>query len=58
MRRYDTANYFEIDRRLGDKALFRKVVKQCHARGIRVVLDGEGNINDTSSVVYSCRGVQ
>uniref|UniRef100_A0A7S0NAT6 CBM20 domain-containing protein n=1 Tax=Pyramimonas obovata TaxID=1411642 RepID=A0A7S0NAT6_9CHLO len=40
---YDTADYFEIDRRLGDKALFRKVVKQCHARGIRVVLDGVFN---------------
>lgn len=40
---YDTADYFQIDRRLGDVDLFKKIVKQCHARGLKVVLDGVFN---------------
>jgi len=40
---YDTADYFQIDRRLGDVKLFKQVVDQCHARDIKVVLDGVFN---------------
>ncbi|GAQ88582.1 glycoside hydrolase family 13 protein [Klebsormidium nitens] len=40
---YDTADYFKIDRRLGDVALFKQVVDDLHARGIRVIVDGVFN---------------
>lgn len=36
---YDTADYFRVDRRLGDNAALRRLVDACHARGLRVALD-------------------
>ena len=36
---YDTADYYRVDRRLGDNALLASVVKELHRRGIRVILD-------------------
>lgn len=41
--RYDTHDYFEIDPALGNLALFRKLVRRAHARGMRIVLDGVFN---------------
>lgn len=41
--KYDTIDYFEIDPQFGDKATFKKMVKACHARGIRVMLDAVFN---------------
>jgi glycosidase len=40
---YDTTDYFQIDRRLGDVKLMRKIVAELKERGIRVVLDGVFN---------------
>jgi glycosidase len=40
---YDTIDYFQIDRRLGDLALFRQIVDELHRRGIRIILDGVFN---------------
>lgn len=40
---YDTADYFRIDRRLGDEADFDALVVAARERGIRVVLDGVFN---------------
>eukprot|EP00793_Prasinoderma_coloniale_P001349 PRCOL_00005124-RA len=40
---YDTADYFQIDRRLGDVALMKEIVAELKERGIRVVLDGVFN---------------
>jgi len=40
---YDTADFFEVDRRLGTTEDFRAAVKKIHARGIRIVLDGVFN---------------
>ena len=37
---YDTADYYRVDRRLGDDATLRDMVAQMHAHGIRVILDG------------------
>ena len=37
---YDTADYYHVDRRLGDRALLAEVVSHLHSNGIRVVLDG------------------
>ena len=40
---YDTLDYFSIDPRLGDDADFDSLVAACHARGIRILLDGVFN---------------
>ncbi|MFV0560717.1 MAG: glycoside hydrolase family 13 protein [Enterococcus sp.] len=47
--KYDTSDYFEIDPAFGDKELFKKLVTECHHRGIKVMLDAVFNhIGDTS----------
>lgn len=37
---YDTADYYRVDRRLGDEATLAELTGALHARGIRVILDG------------------
>lgn len=47
--KYDTIDYLKVDPAFGDGALFKKLVKECHARGIKVMLDAVFNhIGDTS----------
>ncbi|QGH35807.1 alpha-glycosidase [Gracilibacillus salitolerans] len=41
--KYDTIDYFEIDPQFGDKETFRTLVKKCHERGIKVMLDAVFN---------------
>ncbi|KHE72878.1 glycoside hydrolase family 13 protein [Halobacillus sp. BBL2006] len=41
--KYDTIDYMEIDPQFGDKETFRKLVRKCHERGIRVMLDAVFN---------------
>ncbi|WP_318617996.1 glycoside hydrolase family 13 protein [Sporosarcina sp. YIM B06819] len=41
--KYDTMDYMEIDPQFGDKETFRRLVKECHARGIRIMLDAVFN---------------
>jgi len=40
---YDTADYYHVDRRLGNNDLLADTVGMLHERGIRVVLDGVFN---------------
>lgn len=40
---YDTKDYKEVDRRLGDNDDFKRFVKLCHESGIKVVVDGVFN---------------
>jgi cyclomaltodextrinase len=40
---YDTTDYFRVDPRLGDDADFDELVREAHARGLRVLLDGVFN---------------
>ncbi len=40
---YDTTDYFHIDPRLGDDDDLDRLVRTCHDRGIRVLLDGVFN---------------
>ena len=40
---YDTADYFWVDRRLGDNDTLRDLVAELHSRGMRVILDGVFN---------------
>jgi glycosidase len=53
---YDTVDYFSIDRRLGDLALFREVLGELHGRGIRVILDGV--FNHTGRGFFAFRDIQ
>jgi cyclomaltodextrinase len=40
---YDTADYYWVDRRLGDNATLAELVAALHGHGIRVILDGVFN---------------
>ena len=47
--KYNTTNYFEIDRHFGDKKIFRKLVDEAHQRGMKIMLDAVFNhIGDQS----------
>lgn len=41
--KYDTTNYLEVDPQFGDKALLKKLIRECHTRGIKVMLDAVFN---------------
>ena len=41
--KYNTTDYMRIDPHFGDDAVFRKLLDSCHARGIRLVIDGVFN---------------
>jgi len=41
--KYNTFDYFTIDPHFGDLQRFRQLVEECHARNIKVVLDGVFN---------------
>lgn len=41
--KYDTHDYFTIDPAFGDDAIFDQLVKEAHARKVRIVLDGVFN---------------
>ncbi|WP_261132483.1 glycoside hydrolase family 13 protein [Bacillus sp. Marseille-Q3570] len=41
--KYDTIDYMEIDPQFGDKETFRKLIDECHKRGIKVMLDAVFN---------------
>ncbi|MCE1248951.1 MAG: alpha amylase C-terminal domain-containing protein [Firmicutes bacterium] len=53
---YDTADYFTIDRRLGDNDYFRSLVEKLHQNGIRVILDGV--FNHTGRNFWAFRDLQ
>lgn len=41
--RYDTIDYFKIDKALGDKKTFKKLVDEAHKRGMKIMLDAVFN---------------
>ncbi|UUZ91762.1 glycoside hydrolase family 13 protein [Paenibacillus sp. P25] len=41
--KYDTIDYMQVDPHFGDSELLKKLVKACHDRGIRVILDAVFN---------------
>ena len=41
--KYNTTDYFEVDRHFGDKETFRQLVEQAHLRGMKVMLDAVFN---------------
>jgi glycosidase len=38
--KYDTTDYYQIDPHFGDLETFKELVKRCHEKGIKVILDG------------------
>ncbi len=40
---YDTANYHEVDRRLGDRGALAQLSAEMHTQGMRLILDGVFN---------------
>lgn len=53
---YDTKDYKLVDRRLGDNQDFASFVSQCHASGIKVVVDGV--FNHTGREFFAFRDIQ
>lgn len=41
--KYDTIDYYRIDPHFGDEALFKKLVREAHKRGMRVMIDAVFN---------------
>ncbi|WP_127836315.1 glycoside hydrolase family 13 protein [Clostridium prolinivorans] len=41
--KYDTIDYYNIDKSFGDKSIFREFVNRCHERGIKIILDAVFN---------------
>lgn len=53
---YDTVDYFQVDRRLGDRAMLAEFSHEMHRRGLRLVLDGV--FNHVSRDFWAFRDVQ
>lgn len=51
--RYDTACYERVDPLLGNNSDFTELCRQCHERGIRVILDGVFNHTGSDSVYFN-----
>ncbi|MBE6588737.1 MAG: DUF3459 domain-containing protein [Ruminococcaceae bacterium] len=54
--RYDTADYERIDSILGGEEAFDHLIKEAHARGMRVILDGVFNHTGDDSRYFNRRG--
>ena len=53
---YDTTDYKQVDRRLGDNEDFKAFVEKAHEAGIRVVVDGV--FNHTGREFFAFRDIQ
>lgn len=54
--RYDTGDYEKIDSILGGEEAFDHLVKEAHARGIKIILDGVFNHTGDDSKYFNKRG--
>jgi cyclomaltodextrinase / maltogenic alpha-amylase / neopullulanase len=50
--KYHADDYLKIDPAFGDEIVFRKLVDNCHARGLRVILDGVFNHSGTGLFAF------
>jgi len=50
--KYHADDYLKIDSAFGDERVFKKLVDECHARGIRVILDGVFNHTGTGFFAF------
>jgi glycosidase len=56
--RYDTSDYESIDSMLGTERTFKKLVKELHKNGIRVILDGVFSHVGKNSIYFNHDGSQ
>lgn len=54
--RYDTSDYKKIDELLGDLDTFKELMREAHARGIKVILDGVFNHTSDDSIYFDRYG--
>lgn len=54
--RYDTGDYEKVDALLGGDEAFDALVKEAHARGMKIILDGVFNHTGDDSVYFNRRG--
>lgn len=45
--KYHTSDYMKIDDNFGDETLFKRLLDECHKRGMRVIIDGVFNHSGT-----------
>ena len=50
--KYNTDDYLRIDSAFGNEAVFTKLVTECHAKGIRIILDGVFNHTGTGFFAF------
>ena len=50
--KYDTVNYFDIDKHFGNKNIFKKLVEEAHRRKMKVMLDAVFNHIGNNSVQW------
>jgi len=50
--KYHADDYLKIDPAFGDERVFKKLVDECHARGVRVILDGVFNHTGTGFFAF------
>ena len=54
--KYDTADYMTIDAAFGGEQSFKRLIKACHRRGIKVILDGVFNHTGADSIYFNRYG--
>ena len=54
--RYSTGDYTKIDPYLGDNAIFKKLIKECEKKGIKIILDGVFSHTGIDSVYFNKYG--
>lgn len=50
--KYDTLDYFKIDKHFGDNKLFKEFVNKMHKNGIRIILDGVFNHMSSQNEIF------
>ncbi|MEK9139214.1 MAG: glycoside hydrolase family 13 protein, partial [Bacteroidota bacterium] len=50
--KYHATDYLKIDPAFGDEKVFKKLVNECHKRGIRIILDGVFNHTGTEFFAF------
>ena len=51
--KYDTADYMTIDSAFGGERSFKRLIRACHKRGIKVILDGVFNHTGADSIYFN-----
>ena len=51
--KYDTADYLTVDAAFGGERSFKRLIRACHKRGIKVILDGVFNHTGADSIYFN-----